>query len=707
MTTLEARVARALDLDLRRVSACLALLDEGATVPFIARYRKDRTGDLDEVQIRDIAQHSERLRALEARRDSVLASLAEQGVRDAALLAAIADAPDMTTLEDLYAPHRPRRRTRAMKAQEAGLGPVADAILADSPDAEALARRLLSAEFPELDAALAGARDILAERLADNAHAREHVRQQTRRAGTLVSKKKRGAEPDPRFAQYLEFSAPVQRLKPHQVLAVRRGAAEGALSHALAPDSARVLDWMKREFLSARRPFNRRQQELAIEDSAQRLLQPGAERDVWAELAERADQHAISVFALNLRQLLMQPPMPGQTILGVDPGMRTGCKLAVVGPHGEVIETGAMFVHDGRRERAGELLRQWIARHGVRLIAIGNGTGSRETEEVVAQALRGLKDAPQFAIVDEAGASVYSASTLAREELPGLDVTLRGAVSIARRLQDPLAELIKIDPRSVGVGMYQHDVDPNALTRAVDATVEDVVHAVGVDLNTASAALLTHLSGIGPALAARIVAHRQQIGGFKRRDALREVKGVGARTFELCSGFVRVREGEESLDNTGIHPEHYPFARALLRLLGHTRPGPELTSAVAAQRPQIEALAAKHDIGAFTLRDLLDELTRPGRDPRRELAAPMLRADVLSLDDLHEGMRVRGTVRNVVDFGAFVDLGVKQDGLIHVSELSDKFIQSPHEVVAVGDQVEVTILTVDAKRQRIALSLKR
>lgn len=706
------RVARALELGTAQVDATVELLDEGCTVPFIARYRKERTGELDEVQIRAVEREIERVRQLEDRRAAILGALQEQGVSDGKLLGAIGEAQTLTRLEDLYAPYRPKRRTRAQKAVEAGLEPLARAIFEDQRGAVASASRYVGrGEAPVASAqeALDGARDIIAERVADDAVTREDMRERLRRHGRMVSAKKRGAEEDPKFKLYAEgFEAPLRALRPHQLLAMRRGEAEGALSVKCAGDDARWIEDLCRFWANVRDPQNRKLIEDAVADGYSRLLMPRTERDVRGELEADADAHAIGVFALNLKHLLLSAPMPDRRVLGVDPGLRTGCKLAVVGETGDVLEVGTCYIHDRRSADAPEAVARLIRRHGVELVAVGNGTGSREAQEAVAAALKLVGGTTRYAVVDEAGASVYSASDLAREEFPDMDVSLRGAVSIARRLQDPLAELIKIDPRSIGVGMYQHDVNQKELERALAAVVEDVVNAVGVDLNTASPALLTHISGLSASQAASICAHRAANGAFTSRQELGRVRGIGPKTFEQAAGFLRVRGGSEPLDNTGIHPERYALARDVLRAVNAHAPAPSLRGALdrALAAGKLDALASRHGVGAPTLRDIIDDLTAPGRDPRRALEPPPLRADVLTLDDLTPGMRLRGVVRNVLDFGAFIDLGVKQDGLVHISELAEHRVRSPYEVVHVGQTVEVRVLEVDHKRQRIGLSMR-
>jgi len=701
---MEQRIAKELGLDARHVRDTLALLDEGNTVPFIARYRKERTGNLDEVQIRDIAKVAGQIRQLEDRRAAILKSIEEQGKLTAPLKKALQEAQELARLEDLYAPFRPRRVTRAKKAIEAGLEPVATAIKL-AKDFETLARDYVCDDFPDVDAVIGGAQDIIAEEIADDAKVREYVRGQARRQGRIVSKKRRGGTEDPKFEMYLDFVAPLNRIKPHQVLAMRRGEEEKVLSAGLEVDDESLRGWISRE-CNRTQGKARKVVEAAIDDSFKRLLHPAVERDVRGELETAADAHAIGVFSLNLKNLLLQPPLVGRRVLGIDPGMRTGCKMVAVDETGRLLGTGQIFIHDNRKDQAASQIAAMVKKFGSHVIAIGNGTGGRETEDVVATAIRGLD--VQYLVVDEAGASVYSASDIARLEFPDMDVSVRGAVSIARRVQDPLAELVKIDPKSIGVGMYQHDVNQVKLQSSLDAVVEDVVNGVGVDLNSASQPLLARVAGIGPVLAQRIVDYREENGKFQSRDDLKKVKGLGAKTFEQCAGFLRIRDGKEPLDSTGIHPENYKLARAILKASGS-----KVGEAALAQKIErlkadgtLAELARTYEVGQLTLDDVLDGLVRPGRDPRESLAPPILRTDVLSVDDLHEGMRLKGTVRNVVDFGAFVDIGVKQDGLVHVSEMADRFVQNPYDVVSVGDQVNVVITTIDKKRGRIGLSMK-
>ncbi len=706
------QVARDLNLRPAQAASAIALLDEGNTVPFIARYRKETTGSLDEEQIRAIGQRLAALRALDERRAVVLNSIAGQQRLTPELQRRIASAQTMTELEDLYQPYKPKRRTRAGVAREQGLEPLARLILDQvqgSETVEELVRPFVNEQAPTVEAALSGARDIVAEAIADDAEVRGHTREKALRWGLLQCERLANAA-DERgvYKLYYDFEANVERLRPHQVLAINRGEAEKVL---------RVrLDIAERDWQLAvnavyrphfRSPLAGQLQE-AISDAAQRLLLPAIERDVRRRLSEQAEQHAIAVFAENLRNLLLQPPLSGHTVMGIDPGYRTGCKLAVVDATGRVLATDSILPHapHNRRREALARLTGLALRHHVSLIAIGNGTASRETEQLAAELIAQLHGPPHhltchYLIANEAGASVYSASPLARAELPDLDVTLRGAVSIARRVQDPLAELVKIDPRSIGVGLYQHDVNQKALAESLQWVVASVVNRVGVDVNTASPALLSHVSGIGPKLAANIVAHRDQHGSFRSRQELLQAQGMGPRTFEQAAGFLRIRDGANPLDTTAIHPESYTIAQALLRragLTGQEEPH-EREAALNALHANVglAALAAALGAGVPTLKDIFEQLMRPGRDPREDAPAPILRSDILQIEDLRPGMRLKGTVRNVVDFGAFIDIGLKNNGLLHRSQ------KPRHVELAVGDIVDVTILSVEAERGRISL----
>ncbi len=689
-----------------QVDATVRLLDEGNTVPFIARYRKEMTGSLDDEQVRIVADEIVRLRAIDERRAAILKSIEEQGKLTDELKSAIEAAETMTSLEDLYAPYKPKRRTRAMVARERGLEPLAELILAQSLDGspEEAAAGFLTDDVPTEEEALQGARDIVAETISDNANVRSATREKALKFAKLTAEKIEGVVDEKRvYESYYEFEGRVDRLQPHQVLAIARGEKEGVLKVRVHIAERDWLDPIQVEFEEDILSSFAEQLEEAIQDSAERLLLPSIERDVRRELSDKSDSHAIQVFATNLRALLGQPPLAGQTVLGLDPGFRTGCKVAVVDPTGKLLDSGAIYPHPPQKKwgEALSTLEEMIKRHHVTLITIGNGTASRETEQLVAELTRGKSESTRYLIVNEAGASVYSASSLARAEFPDLDVSIRGAVSIARRAQDPLAELVKIDPKSIGVGLYQHDVDQSALSHALDGVVESVVNHVGVDLNTASPALLTHVAGVGPKLAANLVAHRDASGAFKSREQLRDVSGLGPKAYEQSAGFMRIRDGINPLDASAIHPESYSIAKATL-----ARAGLSPASAIEERKQALDALTAKippkelaEELGCGlpTLEDILEQLVRPGRDPREETPAPILRSDVLKMEDLVTGMSLKGTVRNVVDFGAFVDIGVKQDGLLHKSQIPFG------TVLKVGDIIDIEILKIEPERGRIGL----
>lgn len=707
------QIASQLNVKPSQVTAVINLLDEGNTVPFIARYRKEMTGSLDDEQIRIIADELIRLRGLDERRVSILASIEEQGKLTDELRESINVAITMTVLEDLYAPYKKKRRTRAMVAREKGLEPLAELILKqDSGSPEKLAEKFLNEQVTNIEEALQGARDIVAEMISENANVRAATREKALKTGKVrVEKIKDSVDEKAVYESYYEFEGNVNRLQPHQILAITRGEKEGVLRVHVDVPGRDWLDAIQAEFEEdIISPFAD-QLELAIQDSAERLLLPAIERDVRREKGEVADNHAIQVFATNLRALLGQAPLANQVVLGLDPGFRTGCKVAVVDATGKLLDTGVIYPHEPKNDWKGSIntLQDMINRHHVTLITIGNGTASRETEKLAAELIRGddvkaRRDAPRpvkYLIVNEAGASVYSASSLARAEFPDLDVTIRGAVSIARRAQDPLAELVKIDPKSIGVGMYQHDVDQTALTHALDGVVESVVNSVGVDVNTASSALLTHVAGIGPKLANNIVTHRDANGAFKSRAALRKVAGLGPKAYEQAAGFMRIRNGANPLDESAIHPESYAIAESILALAGLTAASPLIDRIPALElltsKTPLEELAKELNCGVPTLKDILEQLVRPGRDPRSDTPAPILRSDVLKAEDLLTGMQLKGTVRNVVDFGAFVDIGIKGDGLLHISQIPRGTI------LKVGDIIDVEIQKIEAERGRIGL----
>ncbi len=700
------KIASLLHVQPNQVAATIRLLDEGNTIPFIARYRKEQTLNLDEFKIREIEETVQKLRQVDDRRDTILKTVDEQGHLTDELREKIEAAESITELEDLYAPYKPKRRTRAGIARERGLEPLAQMILeqprkGDAPNVAAQA--FLNDDVPTVEEALQGARDIVAEQISDDAEVRGELRDKANQYSTLTSTRMKDSE-DPRgtYETYYQFEGRVAYLRPHQVLAMNRGENEKVLRIKVdVPER----DWRtaieSRYRVDGRSAWADHLQE-AIEDSAKRLLLPAMERDVRRTLSDTAEQHAIQVFAENLRALLNQPPLRQRIVMGVDPAYRTGCKIAVIDASGKVLVTDTVYPHkpQNRWDDAKAKLAQLVQRHQVSIISIGNGTASRETEQLVAEITRQL-DGVQYAIVNEAGASVYSASDLAREELPDLDVSIRGAVSIARRIQDPLAELVKIDPKSIGIGLYQHDVNQSRLSDTLDTVVESVVNQVGVDVNTASPALLQYVSGIGPKLAGNIVSFRNENGAFVSRAALKKVSGLGAKAFEQAAGFLRVLDGKNPLDASAIHPESYDPAKEILKLAGIKADSPPEEREAALRELQkassIEQLAEKFGVGPLTLADILEQLVRPGRDPREDVDPPLLRSDVLSMEDLEPGMVLAGTVRNVVDFGAFIDIGVKQDGLLHISKIP------PGEDLRVGDVLDVSILSVDIDRGRIGL----
>lgn len=700
-------LAKQLNVRPNQVDATIRLLDEGNTVPFISRYRKEMTGTLDDEQVRIIADELTRLRGLDERRATILASIEEQGKLTDDLRQDINAAVTLTTLEDLYAPYKPKRRTRASIAREKGLEGLADHILKQTLTRRALEdivkESYLSEQVPTVEDALQGARDIVAETISDHAAVRQTTREKALKFALLTSEKVEDAVDEKLvYESYYAFECRVDRLQPHQILALNRGEKEGMLKIHIQIDER---DWrttveysFEADILS---PFVD-ELILAENDAAERLLLPAIERDVRRELGEKANGHAINVFATNLRALLSLPPLAGHVTLGIDPGFRTGSKVAVVDPTGKLLDTATIYPHEPKNDWTGALkvLEDMVNRHRVTLITIGNGTASRETEKLVAELTRGAESI-KYLIVNEAGASVYSASALAHQEFPDLDVTIRGAVSIARRAQDPLAELVKIDPKSIGVGLYQHDVDQTALSHALDGVVESVVNNVGVDVNTASPALLTHVAGVGPKLATRIVAYRDANGVFRSRADLRQVSGLGPKAFEQAAGFLRIRAGNDPLDSSAIHPESYPIARLVLERAGLSPATPvnerkPALDALLARIP-LEKLAAELNCGVPTLKDIFEQLVRPGRDPRTDTPAPILRSDVLKVEDLAPGLTLKGTVRNVVDFGAFVDIGVKHDGLLHRTQIPFG------TVLKVGDIIDVEILKIEPERSRISL----
>ena len=696
------------------VENVVKLLDEGNTVPFIARYRKELHGSMDDQLIREISERLQYLRNLDKRREEISAAIEAQGKLTEELTAAIEGAATLAALEDIYRPYKQKRRTRATVAREKGLEPLAEVLFAQegqAGDVRALAEEYIDPEkgVETVEDALAGASDIIAENISDDAALRARLRDMYQRQAKLVSVA--ATEEDSVYRQYYEYSEPLSRVQSHRVLAVNRGEREGFLKVSIEMDEATAIQAAKRMVV---RPgsFSMTFVAVAAEDACRRLIFPSLEREIRSMLTDMASEQAIKNFSLNLKPLLLQPPVKNRVTLGFDPAYRTGCKLAVVDGTGKVLETGVVYPTPphNKKDEARVVLTRMIKKHGVTAIAIGNGTASKESELFVADMLKNLPGVA-YMMVNEAGASVYSASKLGAAEFPDYDVSLRSAVSIARRLQDPLAELVKIDPKSIGVGQYQHDMPQNRLDEALGGVVEDCVNAVGADLNTASASLLTHIAGLTAATAKNIVAYREENGAFTTRKQVLKVPKIGPKAFEQCAGFLRVPESKNILDNTGVHPESYGAAEKILELCGYT-----LKDVAAGQVAELKKrldqvgvprAAAYAQVGEPTVRDIAAELMKPGRDPRDELPPTMLRTDVMSMEDLKPGMVIRGTVRNVVDFGVFVDIGVHQDGLVHISEVCDRFIRHPSEVLKVGDVVDAAVLGVDVGKKRISLSLKQ
>ncbi|MBQ8354913.1 MAG: RNA-binding transcriptional accessory protein [Oscillospiraceae bacterium] len=710
MPTISEILSAELNQKLAYVENVIALLDEGNTVPFIARYRKELHGAMDDTVLRTLETRLAYLRSLQQRRDEVLRSIETQGKLTPELTAAIANAQTLAEVEDLYRPFKPKRRTRGTMAREKGLEPLAAAIFRqDGRSPEALAKDYVNPDrgVHSIEEALAGASDIIAEDLSDDPAIRKELRALYHRRGSLACT---AADPDTDsvYRLYYDFNAPVSRLQDHQILAMNRGEKEGFLKPAPAIPAGVGSALVCHAALNRKNPssFVRR----AAEDAFDRLIEPSVSREIRAALTERAGQGAIRNFALNLRPLLMQPPVKGFVTMGLDPGYRNGCKVAVVDPTGKVLDTAVVYptFSERKKQEAIDTLSKLMRRHGVRHIAIGNGTASRETEAMAVELLKDFPDAA-YAMVNEAGASVYSASELAAEEFPDFDVNLRSAVSIARRLQDPLAELVKIDPKAIGVGQYQHDCPQKELSAALDAVVEDCVNAVGVDLNTASSSLLRRVSGLTATTAKNIVTYREENGPFTSRAQIKKVPKIGPKAFEQCAGFLRIPESPDIFDRTGVHPESYAAAWDLLKFCGYTpKDVPQNLGELDARMEQlgVEKLAKACKVGVPTLLDIARELQKPGRDPREDLPKPVLRKDVLDIKDLQKGMILTGTVRNVIDFGAFVDIGVHQDGLVHISQISNRRLNHPSEALKVGDIVKVMVLDVDEKRHRISLTIK-
>lgn len=696
-----------------QVQNTVKLIDEGNTIPFIARYRKEATGELSDEVLRDFYDRLVYLRNIDEKRAEIKRLIDEQGKLTPELCQAIDNAVTITELDDIYRPYRPKRRTRATIAKEKGLEPLAELILEQgNTDIVQAALDFIDAEkdVPDTESAIAGALDIIAEIISDNADYRKSIRELTLRNGILVSSGTK--EEDSVYSMYYEFSESLLKIANHRILAINRGEKEGYLSVKIDIDEAIIINFLTRQIITRKKSPSAQYLQAACEDSYKRLIAPSIENEIRNLLTERAQESAIKIFAKNLNSLLLQPPIKGRTVLGLDPGYRTGCKVAVVDDTGKVLDTNVVYCtlpnHD--KEKAKKILKNLIKKHNVNLISIGNGTASKETEILVADMLKEIDEKVYYMIVSEAGASVYSASKLATEEFPEFDVSLRSAVSIARRLQDPLAELVKIDPKAIGVGQYQHDMNQKRLGEALGGVVEDCVNSVGIDLNTASPSLLSYVSGINSTVAKNVTLYREENGKFTNRKELLKVPKLGKKAFEQCAGFLRITDGDNIFDNTSVHPESYDAAIKLLDILGYTK-----EDVVNSNISDIKTKLSKLDInklsdglgiGVPTIRDIADSLLKKGRDPRDELPKPVLLSDVMDINDLKPDMVMTGTVRNVIDFGAFIDIGVHQDGLVHISQICDRYIKHPTDVLSVGDIVKVRILDVDTKKNRISLTMK-
>ncbi len=676
----------------------IELIDEGNTIPFIARYRKEQTGSMTDVELRDLFNRLTYLRNLQGKKEEVIRLIQEQGKLTAELEEEINKSESLQRVDDLYRPFRPKRRTRATMAKEKGLEELAKAIFSQEMSEDeflSYAKTFVNEEkeVKTIEDAINGAMDIIAEDIADDPDIRRLVKNHIRKNGSIYTQATK-KEQESVYEMYYDYREGISKIPNHRVLAINRGEKEKVLKASIVVEDDLAVEIIKQRSIKGNSGFTTNYVLLACEDGFKRLLFPSIEREIRNDLTERAEEEAIKVFSLNLEPLLMQPPIKGKNVLAIDPGYRTGCKVAVLDDTGKLVDNTTIFPTEPQNkvEESKETLKKLIKKHRVELISIGNGTGSRETEAVVADLISEIKGSLAYVIVNEAGASIYSASEVGLKDFPNHDVTVRGAASIGRRIQDPLAELVKIDPKHIGVGQYQHDLNQGKLDESLTAVVEDAVNRVGVDLNTASPSLLKYVSGVNPKVANSIVSYREEMGKFKSRDELSKVKGLGDKTFKMCAGFLRISEGTNPLDNTGVHPESYHIAKKLMNLDYKSK--------------EIEILAEELNVGVPTLRDIILELEKPGRDPRDEMPKPILRSDILKLEDLNKDMVLNGTVRNVVDFGAFVDIGVKQDGLVHISQMSNKYIKHPKEVVKVGDIIKVRIIDVDKDKGRISLSMK-
>ncbi|MGG1338321.1 Tex family protein [Bacillus subtilis] len=711
---LKQQIAKEIGLSQKHVESVIRLLEDGNTVPFIARYRKEQTGSMDEVQIQTISERWQYIQNLNQRKEEVIRLIAEQDKLTDDLKRKVEQSVKLQEVEDLYRPYKQKRKTKATVAKSKGLEPLADYILTLPQDDRlaATADQYISEEKEVFtrEEAIEGAKHIIAEQISDEPAFRKWIRQETFKRGTIKSAAGKSADTDEKnvYEMYYEYEEPIAKVVPHRVLAMNRGEKEDILKVSIEPPADHIKAYLEKQIIKNRSTSVREILQETIEDSYKRLIQPAIEREIRKELSEKADEQAIHIFSENLRKLLLQPPMKGKTVLGVDPAFRTGCKLAVSDETGKVLKIDVIYPHApvNKTKEAHEKVRKILEQYQVEMVAIGNGTASRETEQFIVNVLKDMPRKIYYVIVNEAGASVYSASELAREEFPDLKVEERSAVSIARRLQDPLAELVKIDPKSVGVGQYQHDVSQKRLNESLRFVVETVVNQVGVNVNTASAALLQYVAGLSKSVAGNVVKKREEIGKFSNRKELKDIPRLGAKTYEQCIGFLRVQEGTEPLDRTGIHPESYKETKALLKKLGLSTEHigtAELKDKI--NQLALSETAKELGIGEITLKDICEQLTRPERDPRDEVPKPLLKTDVLQLEDLKEGMELQGTVRNVVDFGAFVDIGVKQDGLVHISKLSNQFVKHPLDVVSVGDIVTVWVDGVDVQKGRVSLSM--
>lgn len=713
-------ITKELGIKKTQTEAVIKLIDEGNTIPFIARYRKEATGAMHDDVLRTFDERLKYLRNLEDRKNTILASIEEQGKLTDELRKQIDEAETAVKLEDIYRPYKPKRRTRAMIAKERGLEPLAVFIFSGKSSVpvteEALKYVNEEKEVPDVKTAIAGAEDIIAETLADSASLREWIRKKTYAEGLIVSaaKTKAQAEEKTVYDNYYDYQEPIKKIPGHRILALNRGESEKILTVKIEAPEEEIISFMKRHIGAGRNKETTPYLEETAIDAYKRLISPSIETEIRNDLTEKAEDGAIKVFGENLGQLLMQPPIIGKTVLGWDPAFRTGCKISVVDPTGKVLDTTVIFptAPQNKVAEAMHVIEGLIRKYNVDIISLGNGTASRESEQIIADFIKKSKLPVKYVIVNEAGASVYSASKLATEEFPNFDVGQRSATSMARRLQDPLAELVKIDPKSIGVGQYQHDMNQSKLGEQLGNVVEDCVNKVGVDVNTASFSLLEYVSGVNKNIAKNIVAYREENGAFTSRKDLLKVPKLGPKAYEQCAGFLRIRDGEEVLDMTSVHPESYEAAKELLKLLGFTAEDVkngntrDIEKKLKEAKASIPELAKKMSVGEYTLQDIVKELAKPGRDPREDVPAPVLRSDVLDFDDLTPGMVLAGTVRNVIDFGAFVDIGVHQDGLVHISQIADKFVKHPLDVVKVGDIVNVKVLSVDKDRKKISLSMK-